>query len=80
MSNLEQREVNEQVLGAVNGGNGIDYDTGKYIQYTVKDGDSLKGIAARFGCDWVFLFELNHGVIHNPDHIQAGWTLRIPQE
>ena len=50
--------------------------------YTVKSGDSLWKIAKQFygkGSEWTRIHEANKDVIKNPDLIQPGWTLRIPE-
>lgn len=44
--------------------------------YTVKAGDTLSGIAARFGTTYQVLAQLNG--ISDPDRIYPGQTLRIP--
>jgi LysM repeat protein len=48
--------------------------------YTVRSGDSLSSIAARFGiADWHTLYNANVKVIgSNPNLIRAGWVLTIP--
>lgn len=43
--------------------------------YTVKQNDTLSGIAAQFGTTWQRLRDLNG--IQNPDVIQPGWVLRV---
>jgi nucleoid-associated protein YgaU len=50
--------------------------------YTVQKGDSLWKIAKQFygnGSEWGRIHEANKDVIKNPDLIQPGWTLRIPE-
>ena len=50
--------------------------------YTVRKGDSLWKIAKQFygkGSAWPRIHEANKDVIHDPDMIQPGWTLRIPE-
>lgn len=50
--------------------------------YTVQKGDSLWKIAKQMygkGSDWKRIHEANKDVIHDPDVIQPGWTLRIPE-
>jgi len=50
--------------------------------YTVQKGDSLWKIAKEFygkGSEWGRIHEANKDVIKNPDLIQPGWTLRIPE-
>ena len=53
-----------------------------HTTYTVQKGDSLWKIAKKFygkGSEWSRIHEANKDVIQNPDLIQPGWTLRIPQ-
>jgi cobalt-zinc-cadmium resistance protein CzcA len=50
--------------------------------YTVQKGDSLWKIAKHFygnGGEWKRIHEANKETIHNPDVIQPGWVLRIPE-
>jgi nucleoid-associated protein YgaU len=50
--------------------------------YTVQPGDSLWKIAKQFygkGSAWPRIHEANKDRITNPDLIQPGWTLRIPE-
>ena len=50
--------------------------------YTVKKGDSLWKIAKHFygdGNEWSRIHQANKDVIEDPDLIQPGWTLRIPE-
>ncbi|MDQ6612023.1 MAG: LysM peptidoglycan-binding domain-containing protein [Gemmatimonadota bacterium] len=50
--------------------------------YTVVAGDSLSHIAKKHYGDaskWQAIFEANRDVIKNPDLIQPGWTLKLPQ-
>jgi len=50
--------------------------------YTVQKGDSLWKIAKHFygnGAEWKRIHEANKEVIHDPDVIQPGWNLRIPE-
>ncbi len=49
--------------------------------YIVQSGDSLSKIAKRFYGDatsWKKIFEANRDVVKNPDLIQPGWKLQIP--
>ena len=51
--------------------------------YTVVAGDSLSKIAKRFYGDaarWKEIWNANREQIDNPDLIQVGWKLRIPQD
>ncbi len=50
--------------------------------YVVQGGDSLSKIAKKFYGDansWKRIFEANKDVVKNPDLIQPGWKLRIPE-
>ena len=50
--------------------------------YTVVGGDNLSKIAKKFygnSNDWKRIFEANRDRIKNPDLIQPGWTLKIPE-
>ena len=49
--------------------------------YVVQSGDSLSKISKKFYGDansWKRIFEANKDVVKNPDLIQPGWKLRIP--
>ena len=51
--------------------------------YEVVAGDSLSKIAKKKYGDarlWKAIFEANKNVIKNPDVIQIGWKLRIPEK
>ncbi|GAO45299.1 LysM peptidoglycan-binding domain-containing protein [Flavihumibacter petaseus] len=49
--------------------------------YTVKSGDNLSKIAKKYpGLSWKDIYEANTDKIKNPDLIQPGWELRIPQK
>jgi nucleoid-associated protein YgaU len=50
--------------------------------YVVKPGDSLSKIAkAQYGNanQWKKIYDANRDRIHDPDLIQPGWKLRIPE-
>lgn len=47
-------------------------------EYTVRPGDNLSKIGAKYGLGWQQLFEANKDRIKNPDLIQPGWKLKIP--
>lgn len=44
--------------------------------YTVQRGDTLSGIAAKFGTTWQELQRING--IPNANHIETGQTIRLP--
>ena len=49
--------------------------------YIVQSGDSLSKISRKFYGDankWKQIYEANKDVVKNPDLIQPGWRLRIP--
>jgi nucleoid-associated protein YgaU len=55
---------------------------GQMRTYEVQSGDSLSKIAKKFYGNqnaWRRIFDANKDVIHNPDLIQPGWTLKIPE-
>jgi LysM repeat protein len=52
--------------------------SGNEEEYTVKRGDSLSKIAAKYGVSWKDIFEANKDIVKNPDLIQPGWKLKIP--
>ncbi|MGE2818252.1 LysM peptidoglycan-binding domain-containing protein, partial [Mycobacterium heidelbergense] len=48
-------------------------------RYIVQPGDTLSGIAARFGIDWQTIYSTNHTTIgNNSNRLQPGQTLTIP--
>lgn len=58
-----------KIYGASSGGDsGAEY-------YTIQPGDTLSGIAARYGTTWQWLAEVNG--IADPDLIYAGTTIRV---
>jgi len=49
--------------------------------YTVREGDTLAKIAKRvFGdpAKWERIYDVNRDLVHDPDHLEPGLTLRIP--
>ncbi len=55
---------------------------GEARTYIVESGDSLSKIAKKFygnASDWRRIFEANKDRISNPDMIQPGWALKIPE-
>lgn len=53
---------------------------GGETEYEVVSGDSLSKIGKKFGIAWKEIYEANKGLIKNPDLIQPGWKLKIPQK
>lgn len=47
------------------------------VEYTIKSGESLSVIAARFGRSWQELWNINRDRVSNPDKIFAGLKLRV---
>ena len=50
--------------------------------YVVQSGDSLSKISKKFygnANSWKRIFEANKDIMKNPDLIQPGWKLRIPE-
>jgi len=50
-------------------------------EYTVREGESLSKVAAKFygsGIHWQKLYELNRDRIDDPDQVPAGTVLRVP--
>ena len=64
----------EELL-AVSGGADDNTD---YIMHTVKKGENLTKIAKKYDTTWKKIYVLNRDIIKNPNHIEAGWVLRIP--
>ena len=53
--------------------------TGGTKEYVVVSGDNLSKIGKKFNLKWKDIFEANKDKIKNPDHIEPGWKLKIPQ-
>jgi len=47
--------------------------------YTVQSGDSLSKIGSKYGVSWQKIFEANRDKLDDPDKIQPGQELTIPQ-
>lgn len=52
------------------------------IDYTVKEGDTLAGLAKQFlgTRNWQKLYELNKDRIANPDRVKPGTVIRVPRK
>ena len=49
-------------------------------EYEVESGDNLSKIGKKYGVSWQEIYEANRDKIKNPDMIQPGWRLKIPQK
>lgn len=49
-------------------------------EYEVVKGDNLSKIGKRYGVSWKEIYEANKNIISDPDLIQPGWKLKIPQK
>jgi len=47
--------------------------------YTVQSGDSLSKIGSRYGVSWQKIYDANRDKLDDPDEIQPGQELTIPQ-
>lgn len=59
-----------------------DVAAAKEVTYTVVSGDTLSRIAkTQYGdaSKWHAIYEANRDKIKNPDLIQIGWVLKLPQ-
>jgi nucleoid-associated protein YgaU len=53
--------------------------TGGEKEYVVVSGDNLTKIGKKFNVKWKDIYEANKDKIKNPDHIEPGWKLKIPE-
>ncbi len=56
-----------------------DASSGGGSTYTVQSGDSLSKIGSQYGVSWQKIFEANRDKLDDPDKIQPGQELTIPQ-
>ena len=49
-------------------------------EYEVVKRDNLTKIGKRYGLGWKEIYEANKNIISDPDLIQPGWKLKIPQK
>jgi len=52
---------------------------GSGSSYTGQSGDSLSKIGSKYGVSWQKIFDANRDKLDDPDKIQAGQELTIPQ-
>lgn len=64
--------INAPEGGALSGG-------GSGSSYTVQSGDSLSKIGSKYGVSWQKIFDANRDKLDDPDKIQPGQELTIPQ-
>jgi nucleoid-associated protein YgaU len=57
----------------------VQQKAGSLQEYTVVKGDSLSKIGKKYGVKWKEIYEANKDQIKDPDHIEPGWKLKIPQ-
>ena len=48
-------------------------------EYVVVSGDNLTKIGKKFNVKWKDIYEANKDKVKDPDHIEPGWKLKIPQ-
>ena len=53
--------------------------TGGTKEYVVVSGDNLSKIGKKFNVKWKDIFDANKDKIKDPDHIEPGWKIKIPQ-
>ena len=53
--------------------------SGSGSTYTVQSGDSLSKIGSKYGVSWQKIYDANRDKLDDPDKIQAGQELTIPQ-
>jgi nucleoid-associated protein YgaU len=49
-------------------------------EYVVVKGDNLTKIGKKYGVSWKEIYAVNKDIIKDPDLIQPGWKLKIPQK
>ena len=68
-------ELNDKELAEVSGGN-CPSPVGPFKKHIVKSGETLSGIAQKYGTTVQFLCEINH--ISNPDVLHVKQQLMVP--
>lgn len=59
------------------GGAAVTIPTTSEVWHRVKPGDNLTHLAAHYGTTVAAILALNPNKIHNPDHIEIGWLIRV---
>lgn len=75
MAEMNEKELNEVAGGKSNNGKG--WGNSPYFSYTIVYGDTLSGIALRFGTTVQNLCVLNN--IPNADKIKSGQVIIVPR-
>jgi len=57
----------------------VEQGAGGTKEYVVASGDNLSKIGKKFNVKWKDIYEANKDKIKDPDHIEPGWKLKIPQ-
>ena len=57
----------------------VEQGAGGTKEYVVASGDNLSKIGKKFNLKWKDIYEANKDKIKDPDHIEPGWKLKIPQ-
>lgn len=77
-TNATDATNNAGALGAMASAAG---STGNILtEYTVEERDTLSEIGRKHGISWKEIYEANKDVIKDPDMIQPGWKLKIPNK
>lgn len=74
-----KEDSNASMFGAMAAG-AASGEAGAVQEYTVQSGDTLSEIGSRHNVSWKEIYEANRDVISDPDLIQVGWKLKIPQK
>ena len=73
----EVKLTEQELAGAAGGVDGDTWWQNGHYMYLIQDGDTLSGIACKYGTTVPALMNLNRDKITNPNLIQAGWIIRI---
>ena len=68
-----------EVVLNINAPEGDASSGGSGSTYTVQSGDSLSKIGSKYGVSWQKIFDANRDKLDDPDKIQPGQELTIPQ-